>query len=285
MALADKYTIRDLKADFPDDGKCLEFLFDSLHTRECSCGGTYSRISTRQQFQCSKCRFQIAPMAGTIFEKSTTPLTLWFHALFVFSNAKSGISAKELERQIGVTYKTAWRMLKLIREQLTQSDDLLGGSVEVDEAYFGGRGHGGEYNKNQREVMSRKTNVIGAVERGGIMRAKVVPDIKAPTIGQFLKDNVSEGSKLYTDSANRYALVSKAYDRASVSHRQEEYVRGEVHVNNIEQFWGHLKRSIKGTHKVISKKHFQAYLDGFVFHYNQRNDRARFSALIACVVG
>lgn len=132
MARKDKYSITDLKRDFPTDDACLIFLFDTLHTRKCSCGGTYSRLKGRKQFQCSKCRYQIAPTKETIFEKSTTPLTLWFHALFVFSNAKSGISAKELERQLGVTYKTAWRMLKLIREQLTQGKSKLSGDVEMD---------------------------------------------------------------------------------------------------------------------------------------------------------
>src|SRR3990167_8027709 len=101
MSQATKYSIRNLKADFPTDDVCLEYLFDTLHTRECSCGGQYSRLHTknnRKQFQCSKCRFQIAPMSNTIFEKSSTPLTLWFHAIFIFSNAKSGISGKERER-------------------------------------------------------------------------------------------------------------------------------------------------------------------------------------------
>jgi len=125
MAQQDKYSIKDLAHEFPTDDACLDYLFDTLHSRECSCGGKYARIAVRKQFQCSKCRFQIAPMAGTIFEKSTTPLTSWFHALFVFSNAKSGVSSNEMQRQLGTTYKTAWRILHLIRKSLQQGCEAV----------------------------------------------------------------------------------------------------------------------------------------------------------------
>lgn len=286
MAQKDKYSIRDLKRDFPTDSACLEFLFDALHTRECSCGGSYSRLKSRKQFQCSKCRYQIAPTNGTIFEKSATPLTLWFHAIFVFSNAKSGISAKELERQLGVTYKTAWRMLRLIREQLTQDKSRLGGKVEIDEGYFGGRGGGGRYNENYKEVMRKKIAVIAAIERGGEIRAESVPNLKAKTIGEFLDQHIEvEGTTLYTDGSNRYDTVAKHYLRHSVEHRDKRFVIGGAHVNSVEGFWGHMKRSINGTHKVISRQHFPAYLDAFVFHYNNRHsDRRRFETLLSRVV-
>lgn len=286
MAQADKYSIIDLKAQFPTDVACLEYLFDTLHTRDCSCGGTYSRLVDRKQYQCSKCRFQIAPMAGTIFEKSSTSLTLWFHAVFVFSNAKSGVSAKEMERQLGVTYKTAWRILKLIREQLKQSTEKLGGDVEMDEAWFGGRGYGGKLNKNQRTVMKAKVTVIGAVERQGRIRAEVTEDTSAWTIKQFLQKNIEPaGTRLFTDESNRYDKVAAAYDRRTVNHSREQYVMGDAYVNSIEQFWAHVKRSVKGTHKVILRKHFASYLDAFVFHYNnRRSDRQRFAVLLGALV-
>lgn len=121
-----KYGLAQLRKDFPNNQKCLQFAFDALHSRECSCGGVYAPVKGRKQFYCSKCRFQIAPLAGTIFHKSDTPLTLWWHALWVFSNAKSGVSAKEMERQLAVTYKTAWRMLHLIRKALQQDGKLSG---------------------------------------------------------------------------------------------------------------------------------------------------------------
>lgn len=294
MAKENKYSIRDLKKDYPNDGACLDFLFDTLHTRECSCGGTYNplfkpmngKLQGRRQYQCSKCRFQIAPTAGTIFHKSDTPMTLWFHAIFVFSNAKSGISAKQLERELGVTYKTAWRMLSLIRKALTQSTDKLSGDVETDAAYFGGRRSAGGNNKNLGEAVAAKAIVMGAVARGGSMRVKMVNDGTAKTHGDFLEEHIEkEGTRLMTDRSNRYDSVAKGYDRHMVFHRIHEFAKGDVHVNNIESFWAHVKRSIKGTHKVISKKHLQSYLDGFVFHYNNRdNDRERFSALFGMIL-
>lgn len=126
--MKNRYGILSLQKQFPDDEACLEFIFDTLHQRECSrrvgrdlltaCGGTYKQISGRRQFQCSKCRIQIAPTAGTIFYKSDTPLVLWFHGILTFLNAKGGISAKQLERDLEVSYKCAWRILGLIREIL-----------------------------------------------------------------------------------------------------------------------------------------------------------------------
>lgn len=118
MAKQDKYGLKDLQAEFPSDDVCLDYVFKLLHSERCSCGGFYTKIAGRKQYQCSKCRFQIAPMAGTIFHKSDTPLTVWFYAIFLFSNAKSGLSAKQLERDLNVTYKTAWRILNRIRKSL-----------------------------------------------------------------------------------------------------------------------------------------------------------------------
>src|SRR3989344_871031 len=281
-----KYSIRNLKQDFPTDEACLDFIFDALHSRKCSCGGTYRSIQGRKQYQCSQCRFQIAPTAGTIFHKSDTPLTLWFHALFVFSQAKSGFSAKQLEREIGVTYKCAWRMLTLIRQSLEQGKEKLRGSVEMDETYFGGKRKAGADNVNLSEVMKKKTIILGAVERKGNIRAKTSPNARARSLGKFLVENVeSKGTLLLTDESNRYKLSARMYDRKMVKHRRKEYVRGTVHTNTIEGFWGHFKRSVRGTHKVISPKYLPFYLDGFVFHYNNRhNDTARFSALLGAVV-
>ena len=285
MAKANKYSIRNLKRDFPTDEAILNFIFDTLHSRKCSCGGTYSPLNGRRQFQCSKCRFQIAPTAGTIFHKSDTPLTLWFHALFVFSNAKSGVSAKEMERQLGVTYKTAWRILGLIRRALPQSTEKLKGDVEMDEGYFGGKGYGGKDNKDLGKVMSRKSVVIAAIERGGTMRAKQVPNAQSDTIGAFLDANVDRSARLITDKSNRYDRVAVGYDRHVVDHHRHEYARGDVHTNSVETFWAHVKRSVKGTHKVISREHFQEYLDGFVWHRNNRHsDSERFSSLLGAIL-
>lgn len=286
MAKTNKYGIADLKKDFPTDEKCAEFIFYTLHSRKCSCGGIYKQLKGRRQFQCSKCRFQIAPTAGTIFRKSDTPLTLWFGAILMFSNAKSGLSAKYLERELNVTYKTAWRMLTLIRKSLKQGTRYLSGDVEMDEAYFGGRKKSGPHNINHSQAMKAKSVILGAVERKGIMRAEVTPNGKAKTIGSFLDKNVNPiTSRLLTDSSDRYDRVARRYNRHSVNHSSGEYVRDDIHTNNIESFWSHVKRSVKGTHKVISKKYLPSYLDGFVWHYNNRhNDNERFSALLGALL-
>lgn len=281
-----KYGLKHLKTDFPTDDVCLEFVFDALHSRDCSCGGYYKKITGRKQYQCSKCRFQIAPTAGTIFHKSDTPLSLWFHALWVFSNAKSGISAKEMERQLAVTYKTAWRILKLIRESLGKDTYKLGGTVELDGAYIGGRGDGGEYNKHQKQVMARKAPVIGAVSRGGDVRAKVVGGMGAQEHKDFLEANVeTEGTRLMTDSTKVLDTVAKGYERHMVNHSKKEWVRGDVYTNTMEAYWAHVKRSISGTYKGVSKKHLQGYLDSFSFHWNNSySDKQRFSVLLGTIL-
>lgn len=280
-----KYGLKQFKKDFPNDQVCLQFAFDTLHSKECGCGGEYWPVEGRKQFYCSKCRYQIAPLADTIMHKSDTPLTLWFHALWVFSNAKSGISAKELERQLAVTYKTAWRMLHLIRKALKQ-DGKLTGDVEMDTAYFGGRFKSGKYNEKQKEAIAAKAVVMGAIERGGKARLLVVPDSTAKTHGDFLAETVSPNAeRLMTDKTNRLDNVAKGFNRLSVDHGRGEFVRGDVHANTIDAFWSHIKRSITGTHKVVSKKHLQEYLDAFVFHRNNGgNDKLRFYALLENVM-
>jgi hypothetical protein len=276
MKNPNKYGLGSLRKDFPTEDACLEFIYSARHTDECSCGGTYARIKGRKQWQCGKCRFQIAPLAGTIFHKSDTPLSLWFHAIMVFSNAKSGMSASALQRDLEVTYKTAWRMLKLIREALGQNGEKLDGIVEIDSGYIGGTAP-------LDKRMDNKSTVIAAVERKGGMKARVVPDGSAEAHRAFLELHVQRGARLMSDKTNK--LTNSGYPRETVDHHKREYVRGDVYVNSVENFWSHVKRSIKGTHKNVSPKHLQSYLDGFVFHANnRRNDRERFFALLSAVL-
>lgn len=282
----DKYGSQQLKKQFPTDEACLKYIFTTMHEDNCSCGGKYCLIKGRPKFQCSKCRFQIAPLVGTIFQDSHIPLTLWFQALVMFSNAKSGLSAKYLERELNVNYKTAWRMLTLIRKALGQDGSKLQGDVEMDEAYFGGKGNGGKYNQNQIQVMKDKTVVIAAIERNGATKAEVAPNTKTKTIGKFLQKHVQPlTTHLLTDGSNHYNKYNLPYNRLSVDHGNKEYVRGDIHVNNVESFWSHVKRSLKGTHKSVSKKYFQTYLDAFVWLRNNRhNDKLRFEVLLGTLV-
>ena len=168
-----KYGLSHLRKDFPNDQKCLQFAFDTLHSRECGCGGVYSPVKGRKQFYCSKCRFQIAPLAGTIFHKSDTPLTLWWHALWVFSNAKSGVSAKELERQLAVTYKTAHRMKRLIYLAYTHTD-MVG--LNNDNK---GKLHTRKRTPQVQARGVRHTNVHGVAEN-----ETALPQSKKQTVGE-----------------------------------------------------------------------------------------------------
>ncbi|MDE1874935.1 MAG: IS1595 family transposase, partial [Patescibacteria group bacterium] len=263
MKKTTKYGVPSLEKDFPNEETCLNFLFKNLHSEKCSCGGTYRLISGRRQFQCSKCRFQIAPMAWTIFEKSSTPLTLWFKAILLFSNAKSGISAKTLQANLEVTYKCAWRILSEIKKALAQDDKPLEGVIETDVGYFGGRKYAGKNNEKLSEAMKAKATVIAAVQRNGKMRAKIVPNASADVLEKFVKGSVEVGSVLLTDKAKGFNRLDKHYRHFSVHHKKGEYVRYKAHVNTIETFFSHLKRSIKGTFKSVSKKHLQSYLDAF----------------------
>lgn len=285
MGRSSKYGIRELHKNFPTNKACLEFIFDSVHGRECTCGGVYKLKKGCRKFQCSRCRSVVAPTAKTIFHKSQTPLVLWFHAVMLFSNAKSGISGKELERNLGVTYKCAWRMLNLIRSSLKQGLKMLSGIVETDGAYLGGKKSGLKDFKSRSEAILSKPVVMAAIERGGRAKAQVVQGTGAIPTGRFVTSSVDLGARLLSDRHGSYERLNKLYDRRSVNHSKKEYVRGNTHVNSVESFWSHVKRSIKGTHKSVSKQHLQSYLDAFVFHYdNGHNDRRRFETLLQLVL-
>jgi len=277
-----KYGIRELSRDFPTNKSCLEFVFDAVHDRRCSCGGVFSLRKNRKSFRCGRCKHEIAPLKGTIFEKSSTPLVLWFHAMLLFSNAKSGISAMELKRNLSVTRKCAWRMLSLLRSSLTQGPKKLSGIVEADQTYIGGRSRG----KSMGDAFKAKSLAMAVIERHGEVRVKVIENKGKVSTGKFVTEHVERlGTRLMTDEDQGYIDTDKLYETHMVNHEKKEYVRGDVHVNTVESFWAHVKRCLKGTYKSVSKKHVQSYLDAFAFHYNNaHNDRLRFELLLQLVL-
>jgi transposase len=254
-----KYTIKELRADFPNDDVCLDYIFSHKYPEVKG----YHRVSGRKCYAHQSTGHQIHPLAGTIFEKSSTTLTLWFHAIFLFASSKNGVSAKELQRQLGVTYKCAWRIAHQIRSLMEQGTDPLDGTVEVDETYYG-------KNAGFKTRYSDKTTVVGAVERGESVRAKVVKDRSSYSIAPFVEQNIVKGSNLMTDEAPVYNEFRRTYNKQTVHHARREYARGNVHTNTIEGFWGQFKRSVRGTYHYVSKKHLQSYLDEFAFRYNLR---------------
>lgn len=268
--MTEKYTITDFLAEFPTDDACLEHLWTLRYgaDKACpSCSKTgFHRVRGRKTYACAWCGFQLAPTAGTIFHKSATKLQLWLFAIFLMSQSKNGVSAMELQRVLGVTYKTAWRMAQQIRKLLDEGDDLFGGTVEVDETYVGGRG---KHNRRGRGA-ENKTPVVGIVERGGRVKAITTTNVKASTVMPFIRQNVRVGTRLMTDEFNIYRSAGDLYEHQTVCHGAKEYVRGEAHTNTIEGFWSQLKRSLHGTYHAVSPHLLQRYVDEFSWRYNGR---------------
>ena len=268
-----KYTIRDFDRDFPDDDACLEWLKnyrwpDGIYCNRCQRITKHHRIAKRPAYACDFCGNHVYPMAGTIIEHSSTPLRLWFHAMFLMGSTRCGISAKQLQRELGVTYKTAWRMFKQIRSMLGEDVMSLLREVEVDETYIGGKRHG----KRGRGAEG-KTPVLGMVERKGKVIARVVPDVKAGTLVPIIKEKVLARSVVYTDELPSYnSLPRQGYQHKRIHHASKVYVMGDVHTNTIEGFWSLVKRGIDGVHHAVSAKYLQDYINAYCFRWNHRND-------------
>ncbi|MCA9331363.1 IS1595 family transposase [Candidatus Saccharibacteria bacterium] len=277
----ERYTVDTFHLDFPDDATCLDYMFNLAYGNlpACpQCGVTkprYYRVRNRKCYACNDCGYQISPLANTIFHKSETPLTKWFYAIYLFSVGKNGVSAKELERHLGVTYKTAWRMAKQIRLMMQQGGSPLTGTVEADETYIGG--------KTRRDRMyDNKTAVVGIVEKQkgtGQVKAFATKQADATVTLPFLRASITPGSTLHTDDSRIYSRVKRDFSHEFVNHSKLEYVKSGVHTNTIEGFWGQLKRSLDGTYHCVSPKYLQLYVNEFVYRYNHRNVAA-FPALI-----
>ncbi len=265
-----RYTIKDFKRDFPNDDVCLDYVFGQRYGKEYVCSkcnkkGFY-KVKDRKCYACAWCGYQIHPLAETIFHKSSTKLTDWFFAIFLMSQSKNGVSAKEIERHLGVTYKTAWRIQKQIRSLMKQDNSILTGIVEIDETYVGGRRKG----KRGRGAEG-KTIVVGMTEREGAVKARVAKDNKISKVLPIMRKQIKIGTHVMSDEYRSYKnMASYGFKHDVVRHGFREYVRGEVHTNTIEGFWSQMKRSIDGTYHSVSPKHLQSYVDEFAYRYNHR---------------
>lgn len=263
-----KYTIKDFKKDFPDDNTCLNYIFKNRFPNiKCPvCGGnSFYRVKNRKVYAC-KCGYQISPTANTIFHKSETKLTDWFFAIYLSSQSKNGLSAKEIQRHLGCTYKTAWRIGLKIRSLMKQSNNKLSGTIEADETYVGGK-------TNQRNKHRNKGVVMAVVQRKGQVKSQHLMDNSTTSLLKMLRDNVTFGSHVITDDAGAYKAnkimrIGMFHDK--VCHSRKEYVRGNIYTNTVEGFFSQFKRSIDGTYHSVSLKHLQSYVDQFSFHYNHR---------------
>lgn len=250
-------------------------------------------------YKCADCREPFTVTVGTVFERSKIGLHLWLQAVHLMSASKKGISAKQLERMLGVTYKTAWFMAHRIREAMKQEPSkLLGGPgssgiVEADETYWGVAAdeEGIRYPANTKRGWANKMKVFTLVERDGEKRSFHVPSVNAQTLGPILKAQVSQSARLHTDEANYYKKAGKHFaSHESVNHSKEEYVRGDVTSNTVESSFAILKRGLTGTFHSVSEKHLQRYCVEFDFRWNYRSsqgyeDVARADAALKGIVG
>lgn len=298
-----QYTLLQFTRDFPDDETCLQWLWrtryspdgDHAFCERCETHRVFKRYTAKQQRQdwtCTACGLHVHPTADTIFRKSSTGLHLWFYAMYLMTSTRCGISAKQLERELGVTYKTAWRMFTLIRNELmTQDDDpILTGEVEMDETYIGGKPRladkvgfaerpGSVQSSAQKWRHEKKTPVFGMVERKGKIAAYVVPKHPQAAIMEHVESRVDASALVYTDESRLYDRLE--HDHQTIDHSAKIYVSGDVHTQTIDGFWMLLKTGILGAHHSVSPKWLQGYLNEYVWRYNHRDDgRAMFATLL-----
>ncbi|MCA1244586.1 IS1595 family transposase [Stappia stellulata] len=290
---APTFSVRDFFARFPDDEACLthimEVRFGMKHVcRKCGVDSTFHRMTERRAFACAACGDHVYPTAGTVFEDTRTPLQIWFYAIYLLVTTRHGVSGKELQRQLGVTYKTAWRIGMKIRELIGSVDsfEMLTGHVEMDEAYVGGRRPG----KRGRGAEG-KTIVMGMKERGGKLRTEVIPNVKKDTLRGVTLANVEKGAAVSTDELVSYGLLNgDGYKHGRVKHAAKEwtyfdYRTGETHsTNNVESFWKLFKASVRSTHIHVSSKYMDRYLNEFAFRSNHREmNNAMFDLIVSRV--
>ncbi len=290
----------EFNAEFPDDATCLDWLVghrypDGIYCPKCERITKHHRVKSRPAYSCQFCGHYEYPMRGTIFQDSSTSLRLWFHAMYLMASTRCGISAKQLEREVGVSYPTALRMFRQIRSMLGQDPDgPFSGTVEMDGAYIGGRGqwrHGQQRKGAPAAADPHKTHVFGIVQRGrhgehGKVHAKI-----EPKPGRNLRKNVYgkvvPGSTVHTDEWRAFDTLNEMYAHGAVDHSKKVYVSGDVHVQTIEGFWSLVKRGISGVYHGVSPEHLQSYLDEFVFRYNNRGvtgRRGMFDAFLSRIV-
>jgi transposase len=280
MAKPKPYSRAQFEAQFHSEDACLDALFTLRFGKLTCCpncgviAAEFYRVAGRRCFACVHCRHQLHPTAGTVMHKSTTPLRYWFLLFYQFSISKNGISAKEIQRDLGVTYKCAWRLAKQVRSVMQPDKKPLKGIVEADEAYIGGR-------RRSSNRFSNKTPLLGVVERKGRVRVMVSDVASTKRVTDFLVANVLAGSVLNTDESLLYNRAANIYKRQTVKHGGFEFVRKDVHSNTIEGFWGNFKPYLDGTHRSVSKQHLQLYVNEAVWKYNHRQEPHLFHLLLA----
>lgn len=290
------YSVTEFLADFPDDAACLDYLWRTRHSQDgehahcprCDCRRVFRRYATKQQRQswtCTACGHHVHPTAGTIFHRSSTSLRLWFHAMYLMTSTRCGISAKQLERELGVHYKTAWRMFNKIRVELMNDEDepQLRGTVEIDETSWGGKPRRPIKDKGERaRWRENRTTVLGMIERGGRVRLRVIASRRGEPLSGAVRTHVNPAAFMLTDDWPAYKPLRREYEWATINHSAGIYVEGEIHTNTIEGFFGNLKTGMRGTYKHVSDRWLQSYLDEYAWRHNhaRQGHRSLFHHLV-----
>ncbi len=257
---------------FHSEKRCREVLAELRWPGGVACprceGKKHTYDSERYVYDCYSCSYQFSVLSGTIFHDTKLPIRKWFMAVLFIVESKNGISANQMKRILGVSYKTAWYLCHRIRAAMKDANTrLLTGIVEADETYVGGRQEGVGRGNWRRG----KTMVLGAVERGGEVRLKVDKRASKKIVHKFLASAVDdEAERFYTDEHGAYEDFAERHEH--VVHGREEWVRGQVHTNTIESVWSLLQRSIIGSYHHLSARHLPAYLDEMAFRYNNRHN-------------
>jgi transposase-like protein len=291
-AVEQEFDLVGLIEEFGSEDRCHDYLEglrwpDGVKCPRCE-SGKISRIAKRRQFDCDSCRYQFSVRVGSLFHDSKLPLWKWFLAVYVMGESKKGVSANQLKRMLGVSYKTAWYLCHRIRSAMhDENGALLGGIVEADETYVGGKLGGFKDRKDSaRHRRDNKTVVLGAVERGGRVRLRVAPDASSKSIKGFLADVVDDDAEaIYTDSHHSYRGVGDENTKHEyVDHSRDEWVRGQIHTNTVESVWSLFDRSVIGAYHKLSVKHLPAYLDEAAFRWNNRTNPFLFRDTILALV-
>lgn len=263
---------------FPDESSARKYLEGRLWPNGVTCPECKSkeRITTRKDgfYRCNACKLDFTVRTKTIFERSHVPLHKWLYAMYLLVTARKGISSLQLGKEIGITQKSAWFVLHRLREACGTRLELLQGTVEVDETFFGGE----ESNRHMYDRIHKprerteKTIVVGMRQRGGNTVAKVVASTGGLALRGAIHENVAPGTRILSDDYGSYtALPKEGFQHDSVKHVTGEYVRGDVHTNGIESVWAVMKRGMHGVYHHADKKHMGRYVNEFTFRLNQGN--------------